>query len=131
MTQLKNLTMKLRIIVLLLISLGLFNCSSEENKTASGGNDDDAGGPLITYEGNVAAIISTYCLDCHGEKRANGAPLSFHTYALLVDAADIVQYRMNDVDNLDPMPPVSRGGFLAEEDRAIIDQWIADGLLKN
>ena len=131
--------MKRLLPIILLASVFLFYCSPEDNDSTtipivniddmSGDDDDDDGGPLVTYTANVASIISTNCLDCHGEDRKNGAPISFHTYELLKAVSDNVEFYMND--NVNPMPPESRGGLIAESDRAIISEWIEDGLLEN
>lgn len=136
--------MKYKIVVLLLVPFGMFNCSSEESgveenetveevvvvdENGDDTEDDDTEETLITYSANVATIISTNCLECHGAQTENGAPNSLHTYQLLSDAAEIVDYRMNSENN--NMPPDSRGGLIAQADRDIIKQWIVDGLLEN
>ncbi len=133
--------MKRIILTVLFISAFLVYCSPEDSDSSdnmtdvdgmSGDDDDDDGGDngvIVTYTGDVAAIISANCLECHGEVRKNGAPVSLHTYELLKKENLLVQFYMNDLTN--PMPPESRGGLISVAERAIIDEWIADGLLEN
>ena len=144
--------MKFRIIVLFLTSLLMLNCSDSENDTIDnneapdeevvgdritddGTTDDGTTDVLITYDKDVAPIISTYCLQCHGDPVANGAPSGavFNTYeAITSDVAfdwpGFILDRLNGVRGFMPPPPSDP---LEQEMIDIVAQWIEDGLLEN
>lgn len=109
----KNLTYAL------LLSIFLFNCSSDNN-------DDDLIPTTITYDGTIKSIINTNCTQCHGSTPSNGAPFSLTTYGQVSGRIDRIIDRTNNTAN--PMPP---SGLMASENRALIQQWKDDGLLEN
>jgi len=121
--------MKRTIFMMFVASISFFSCSDDDS--SSDDNDDmtDVGDTMVTYTNDVAQIISSNCLECHGETLANGAPISLHTFELMTSNINSVEFRINDMVN--PMPPQSRGGLMTEEERAVIDDWISGGLLEN
>ena len=81
-----------------------------------------------TYNDDIAPIIMSNCLNCHGATPSNGAPSSFNTYNLVktgVQSGNILN-RINNTTN--PMPP---NGLMSQSNRDIIQQWLDDGLLEN
>lgn len=123
------------LIYALAISLALFNCSddstddlqeemtSEEMTPETGG---ETGTNLITYNGEISAIMSNNCTQCHGSTPINGAQFSLNTFEQVRDRIERVIARTNNAAN--PMP---RSGLMAVELREQIKKWQEDGLLEN
>ncbi len=91
---------------------------------------DEPAGPItevVTYTGDVKAIIDNNCVSCHSGPSAQ-AGLSLTTYLQVRNAAENRNLidRMNDATN--PMP---QGGLLPAATRAIIDAWANDGFPEN
>ncbi len=82
---------------------------------------------LVTYTGDVKAIIDNNCIGCHGASNPQ-AGLSLVTYQQVRTAAENgnLIFRMNNATN--PMPP---SGTLSANVRAIIDAWADDGFPEN
>jgi mono/diheme cytochrome c family protein len=78
---------------------------------------------VVTYTGNVKAIIDNNCTSCHGAVSPQ-AGLSLVTYQQVRNAAENGNLipRMNNPTA--PMPP---SGRLSANIRAIIDSWADDG----
>jgi len=92
--------------------------------TTTGGGS----GNLKKYDTDVAPIIASNCLNCHGATPTNGAYSSFNTYNLVktgVQSGNILN-RINNTGN--PMPP---SGLMLKANRDVIQQWLDDGLLEN
>ncbi len=106
--------------------LFLYNCTTN---TIDEGSIEDLP-PIvetITYDDDVAPIITTNCVGCHSGPNAN-AGLQLTSYANVRAAAEQGNL-VNRINNgANPMPPT---GILPPETRQIIDQWIADGYLEN
>lgn len=91
---------------------------------------DEPAGPItevVTYTGDVKAIIDNNCVSCHGTTNPN-AGLSLVTYQQVRNAAENGNLipRMNNATN--PMPPTGR---LSATVRALIDAWADDGFPEN
>lgn len=80
---------------------------------------------------DVAQVLATSCLRCHGARPKNGAPMSLLTYEDLVapwdedptqTMADVSLARMKSVQS--PMPP---GGAVAASAIEVLDAWISAG----
>ena len=82
---------------------------------------------IVTYNGDVKAIIDNNCIGCHGTSSPQ-AGLSLVTYQQVRNAAENGNLitRMNNATN--PMPP---SGILSANIRAVIDAWANDGFLEN
>ena len=82
---------------------------------------------VVTYTGDVKAIIDNNCTSCHGAVSPQ-AGLSLVTYLQVRSAAENGNLipRMNNATA--PMPP---SGRLSANIRAIIDSWADDGFLEN
>lgn len=129
-----------KLLLFLFVSLFIVSCSSdsesdlqeddttmtdEENGDDSGNNDTNGSTTKLTYTANIAPIISSNCLNCHGATRANGAPTSFNTFQLVSSAATRMDNRMNNANN--PMPAA---GLISQDLRDQFKQWITDGKLE-
>lgn len=81
----------------------------------------------VKYNSDVKTIIDANCVGCHGAISPN-AGLSLTNYTQVRNAAENGNLvgRINNVSS--PMPP---SGLMSSNNRAIIDQWIADGYLEN
>lgn len=109
---------------LILTGLVVFSCTTAEIPL------DEEVGPIdevITYVGDVKAIIDNNCTTCHGTVSPQ-AGLSLVTYQQVRNAAENGNLipRMNNATN--PMPP---SGVLPAATRAIIDAWANDGFPEN
>lgn len=142
--------MKYKIVALLLVSFGLFNCSSDESEVEENeiveeemvvvdengdggdetGGDGDTGGmeTLITYENDVEPIMAGNCYTCHGQNPTNGTTTSLFTFDEVSALSSMISDRINARGNNASMPP---SGLLNANVIAVIDQWIVDGLLEN
>ena len=115
---------KHHLIALLTFGLILGSCTTAEIPL------DDEIDPIVeivTYNGDVKAIIDNNCVTCHGSVTPN-AGLSLVTYQQVRNSAENGNLipRMNNATN--PMP---QGGLLPAATRAIIDKWADDGFLEN
>jgi len=120
----------LREVLLTVFGVLLISCSSTTIEEDMVG-DDDLGDEttLVTYDKDAKSIINNNCAtsSCHGNTSAPSGGLLLTTYTLVKGAVEnngLVE-RMNSSTN--PMPA---SGLLDQETRAIIDQWVIDGLLE-
>ncbi|MDO5969803.1 hypothetical protein Q4Q35_08285 [Flavivirga aquimarina] len=110
-----------------IISIFLFNCSSNSNDDLNPDPDPDPDpSGEITYNGNVQNIINSNCVQCHAATPVNGAPFSLVTFTQVKDRVDAIISRINNSSS--PMPP---NGLMPSGNRDLIQQWKDDGLLEN
>lgn len=142
-----------KLLLFLFVSLFIISCSSDsesdlqeddtemtdegngddsgDNGTDDGSGDDsgndgtDGSTAKLTYTADIAPIISSNCLNCHGATTRNGAPTSFNTFELVSSAATRMDSRMNNANN--PMPA---SGLISQDLRDEFKQWITDGKLE-
>jgi hypothetical protein len=91
---------------------------------------DGDGSEVVTYSSDIKPLLENNCLRCHsvsvsGSDR-NGAPvdINFDTYDDIYSHADIANQRIQS----GTMPPT---GSLSDQEKALFQQWIADGKLEN
>ena len=102
----------------------LVSCSSDSEETMMPNNPG-----LVTYEGNVKAIINNNCLGCHTDPPVNGAPFALTTYAQVSARANQILTAISRQSGANgAMPP---SGRMSQATIDIIDQWIQDGTLEN
>ena len=79
----------------------------------------------ITYDKDIAPLISSRCFRCHNDPTANGAPRStaWVNFDVVKRNASAISFRVGN----GTMPP-SAG--LIQSERNLIDQWIKDGTLE-
>lgn len=103
--------------------------SKEEAKPAS-----DASSGLVDFQRDIASVLSTRCLECHGPKQAKNDfrvddKDSLMSYIEAGDSSNsslITDYLISsDPDSL--MPPASHGGPLPTSEIALIKLWIDEG----
>lgn len=80
---------------------------------------------VVTYVEDVQPILLYDCYNCHGEELKNGAPIQLTTYEQVKTNINLINSRINNVNN--PMP---RSGLLAQRDRDVIAKWIEGGLVE-
>lgn len=115
------------LIYLFVLSMMLFNCSSDSNDDLMQEEEEMNPDPTaITYEGAIRSIINNNCTQCHGSTPSNGAPFSLTTYDAVKGRVDRIIARTNSASN--PMPPA---GQISLSLREMIQQWKDDGLLEN
>jgi uncharacterized membrane protein len=117
---------KLTLLSLSIVAVLLYSCTTS---TVDEGDVTDLP-PIVetvTFDDNVAAIITTNCVTCHSGPNANaGLQLTGYTNVRAAAEQGNLVGRINNASN--PMPP---SGQLPPEIRQIIDQWIIDGYLEN
>jgi hypothetical protein len=119
--------------------------SSSTTETVPTGGTTGAGGGAMGAGGgaaadgvpcDVAAVLATHCLGCHGHPVAANAPISLVTYAELTakSAIDPMKteiersvIRMQQAQG--PMPP-GAGPTVPAADIATLDAWISQGMPK-
>lgn len=91
---------------------------------------------IIDFERNIAPLLATRCLECHGPKDAKNDFRVDDAESLMgyVEAGDLeasalwTEYlRSDDPDML--MPPASHGGPLSATELALIQVWIQEGAI--
>ncbi|MFD2727308.1 hypothetical protein [Hyunsoonleella rubra] len=118
----KNLFASLAIMAL------IFNCSSNGGDDLNGPDPDPDPDPMakVTYNDDIKRIIDANCVRCHGNPPVNNAPFPLTTFTQVRDRVDRIISRTNNSSS--PMPP---SGLMAQNLRALIQQWKDDGLLEN
>lgn len=118
-------------IYVIMISIGLFSCSTNSTEDVMADEEEetmedpqDTGN--ITYNENISTLMTTHCTRCHGQPLANGAPFPLLDFSQTSSRVNRIISRTNNVNN--PMPP---SGLIPADDRALIQQWLDDGLLEN
>lgn len=116
-------------IYVIMISIGLFSCSTNSTEDVMAEEEtiedpQDTGN--ITYNEDISALMTTHCTRCHGQPLANGAPFPLLDFSQTSSRVNRIISRTNNVNN--PMPP---SGLIPADDRALIQQWLDDGLLEN
>ncbi|GAA4900583.1 hypothetical protein GCM10023311_27780 [Flaviramulus aquimarinus] len=116
------------LICVLVISVLLFNCSSDSNDDLIPQEEEEMNPSpnALTYDADIKSIFSNNCTQCHGSTPTNGAPTSYVTYAQVVNSINSIISRINNASN--PMP---QGGLMSQALRDDIQQWKDDGLLEN
>lgn len=124
MFKIKNMTKQVTLAVLILLLLQ--SCT-----TAIIDEGDPSSLPpitrTITYESDVASIMTNNCITCHAGPSPNaGLDLSnYQNTRFSTEMGNLIQ-RMNNAAN--PMPP---NGLVSPELRLIMDKWVTDGFLEN
>lgn len=104
------------------------NTSDEEKPAANSGTG------LVDFQRDVAAILASRCLECHGPKQAKNDFRVDDKDAMLgyIEAGDssnsslITDYLItSDPDSM--MPPASHGGPLPTTEIALLKLWIDEG----
>lgn len=120
--------MKRNIIILILLSYGVFSCTNA--------SEDDLIEviPLttsVTYLDNVKPIIDANCISCHSDPPINGAPISLVTFENVKNAIEnnglISRISSDDLAFVMPFG----GPKLPQSTIDIIIQWEIDGLLED
>jgi len=118
----------MKIVIKTLISIGtlvlLFSsCTSV--------NEEDLIDPpitsVLTFQDDILPITSSVCTECHTDPPVNGAPMPLVTFENVVDAIENRGLLDRINNNAAPMPP---SGLLPAPTRALIQQWVDDGLLE-
>lgn len=118
-------------LLLLFVCVFLMSCSDDstsdlqEDDMEMPDDNSDGNTTKLTYTQDIAPIISSNCLSCHGSPTRNGAPSSYNTFQLVSSAASRMDGRMNNANN--PMPA---SGLIFQGDRDKFKQWISDGKLE-
>lgn len=116
-----------RIFLLPLIALAISCSNDSESDLEPGVPDTEPGVEVasLTYEKDIAPIVSNACLACHGNPIRNSAPTSFDTFQLVKNGAEAMSSRMNNA-----RAPMPASGQLPAATRAKFDQWIKDGKIE-
>lgn len=134
-----------KIVLLFTALLLMYSCSSddsadEETATEAEATPEEESGEtpqgetpvvegenlLVTYDKDVAPLIASRCFRCHNDPTANGAPRSTTWVNFSIVSANAAGINARVANGT--MPP---SGGLAQAERDIIAQWIADGMLEN
>ncbi len=82
----------------------------------------------------VAQIVSTKCLQCHGDPLANNAPMSltqlsdFSATSMVDSTKTVAQRAVARLETMgSPMPPTNAPA-LTDDERATFEAWVADGI---
>ncbi|MBC2839448.1 hypothetical protein [Robiginitalea sp. SC105] len=91
------------------------------------GPDTDPDTPepsAVSYQADIAPIISSNCTTCHGDPPTQNAPMSLLTLEQVRSAVENrgLLGRINSTS--DPMPPTGR---LPQSTRDLIEEWVNQG----
>lgn len=106
--------------ILPIVSIILFSCSSDSEDDLMIPEEEDPVENNITYTTNIAPIINSNCVSCHGTPPTNGAPFSLNTFSQVNSRANGIFTRTNN----GTMPPE---GKLPQSSINLISDWIAGG----
>lgn len=105
----------------------VLGCGEKEDPYQTPDNQDII--DLVTYEMDIAPLLEEHCLRCHSITRQgadrNGAPVNLN-YDRFQDAV-MWSGLMNQRVQSGTMPP---DGALSDDERALFQEWIDDGLLE-
>lgn len=97
------------------------------NNPGNGSGDDSGDGTdpdPVSYQADIAPIMSSNCTNCHGDPPTQGAPMSLVTLAQVrssVEDRGLIS-RINSTSN--PMPP---DGRMPQATRDLIQAWVDQG----
>ncbi|PKV50514.1 hypothetical protein ATE84_2572 [Aquimarina sp. MAR_2010_214] len=115
-------------IVVLLIVVFCFNCSSSDDGTQPNPDPDPDPDPnpnkITTYDADVKAIIDEQCLRCHTIPLTDGAPFPMRNYAETIVGVNRDLVLRVKSTGVNVMPPEGR---LPQSTIDIILDWEADG----
>lgn len=106
-----------------LASISLVGCSNDSEDDLLEIPDNE--GELVTYTGNVKAIIDGSCLGCHSNPPQNGAPFALTNFSQVSSRASSILTAMSRANGSPAAMPPS--GKLPQSTIDVISQWIADG----
>ncbi|EAR14462.1 MULTISPECIES: hypothetical protein [Robiginitalea] len=88
------------------------------------GSGDGAGTDPVSYQADIAPIMSSSCTNCHGDPPTQAAPMALVTLAQVRSAVEDrgLISRINSTSN--PMPP---DGRLPQATRDLIQAWVDQG----
>lgn len=120
----KNFKKLMYVLSLLIL---VVSCSSSSSDDLNPQPDPDPDPTVkVTYNKDIASIITNNCTQCHGNPTTQNAPFSLTTYSNVESRVNSILSRINNVAN--PMPPA---GLMSQSLRDEIQQWKDDGLLEN
>lgn len=106
-----------------LACLSIASCSSDSEDDLVDVPENE--GELVTYTGNVKAIIDGSCVGCHSDPPQNGAPFALTNFSQVSSRASGILTAMSRANGSPAaMPPAGR---LPQSTIDVIGQWIADG----
>ena len=119
-----------KIVLLFAALLLMYSCSSDDSANEETAQEEtpvvEEQNQLITYDKDVAPLIASRCFRCHNDPTAFGAPPSATWVNFSIVSANAAGINARVANGT--MPP---SGGLAQAERDIIAQWIADGMLEN
>ena len=118
--------MNLKFLIVLTISCSFFSCSN--NST------DDLTEPpaeIISYNKDIAPIISSNCIFCHTNPPVNGAPMSLSTYDNVKDAIK-TRGLLDRISRAQGAPGMMPNGGMKLPQSSIdkIIKWQTDGFIQ-
>lgn len=115
-----------KLIFISVICLTFLHCSSNSIDDVVAEDDMQDENRIVTYNGEIRAIMVANCTRCHGQPLTNGAPFPLVNFSQVSSRIGRIIARTNNTSN--PMPP---NGLIQLSDRQLIQMWEDDGLLEN
>lgn len=108
----------------LIVSL-IFNCESDSLEEANNSfTDQDL---IVSYNSEIASIISVNCTSCHSSPPVNGARFPLTTYTEVKEGIDLVLNRVQRKPGDPKLMPIG-GAKLPQNKINLILKWKDDGL---
>lgn len=116
--------MNKKIFYTLIVSI-FFNCESDRLDEANNllPNQD----LIVTYNSEIASIMSVNCISCHSSPPVNGARFPLTTYTEVKEGIDLVLNRVQRKPGDPKLMPIG-GAKLPQNKINLIQKWKDDGL---
>ena len=116
--------MNRKIFYTLIVSI-FFNCESDSLDEANNSlQDQDL---IVSYNSEIASIMSVNCISCHSNPPVNGAGIPLSTYSQVKESIDLVLNRIQRKPGDPKLMPIG-GAKLPQNKINLIQKWKDDGL---
>ena len=116
--------MNRKIFYTLIVSI-FFNCESDSLDEADNLLPDED--LIVSYNSEIASIMSVNCISCHSSPPVNGAGIPLTTYTEVKEGIDLVLNRIQRKPG-DPKLMPTGGAKLPQNKINLIQKWKDDGL---
>lgn len=121
-----------KLIILALLTLCIYNCSSDSESDLMEVDkpmDEIPDETALNYTDDIQPIMGSSCVGCHANPPVNGAPFSLVNFSQVSQRANGILSRMSRQNGAaGAMPP---SGRLPQATIDKVQQWIDDGKLEN
>ena len=116
-----------KLLILICLSVLITLNSVAKNTEVNGGPSTD----LVTFNGKIKPLLTKYCYDCHGPKKAKADLRLDKLNPDLIngDDGDVWREVLDNINLQDMPPPKEKLQFSSDQRRAVVD-WLSESLKK-